>query len=184
MKALATLLRTPDRRIVAIAAVIVFLDQVTKALVLKFLGYQEERVIVENLFKFVHWGNTGAAWSMFKGNNLLLAIIAVAALVILYFTRRHFDSRTMLGQIAFGIIVGGIVGNLIDRLIWGHVIDFLYFYTEIGGKFYDFPAFNIADAAICTGVGLVFILTWRTERSSKAAAEANAPKPEATDSNA
>jgi signal peptidase II len=181
MKALTSLLRTPDRRIVGIAALIVFLDQLTKALVLKFLGYEEERVIVEGFFKFVHWGNTGAAWSMFKGNNILLAVIAGLALIILYFTRRHFDSRTLLGQMAFGLIVGGIIGNLIDRLLWGHVIDFLYFYAHIAGKFRDFPAFNIADTAICTGVGLVFILTWRTERHPKTV-EASAPKPEATDS--
>ena len=183
MKALTSLLRTPDRRIVGIAAVIVFLDQLTKAIVLRFLGYEEERVVIEGFFKLVHWGNTGAAWSMFKGNNLLLAFIAIAALFILYFTRKHFDSRSLLGQVAFGLIVGGIIGNLIDRLMPSrrHVIDFLYFHAEIAGKFRDFPAFNVADTAICTGVGLVFILTWRTERAAKSA-EANAPKPEATDS--
>jgi signal peptidase II len=162
-------LQTPNRRIVGIGLLVLFLDQLTKALVLRFLGYEEERVIIDGFFKLVHWGNTGAAWSLFKGNNLILALVAVVALVILFFTRHHFDSRTWLGQVAFGLIIGGIVGNLVDRLMptRRHVIDFLYFYLERDGQIHGFPAFNIADSAICTGVGLVFILTWRSERQSR-----------------
>ena len=120
---------------------------------------------MEGFFKFVHWGNTGAAWSLFRGNNYLLALVAIGALVVLYFSRHHFEARTLLGQVAFGLICGGIVGNLIDRLWFGHVIDFLYFYLlQRGGTEVGFPAFNVADSAICTGVGLVFLITWKTER--------------------
>jgi signal peptidase II len=169
MSFLKTILRTPNRRIAAIALVVVGLDQLTKQMVLRFLGYAQEKVVVEGFFKFVHWGNTGAAWSMFRGNNELLAVVALVALVVLFLTRHHFDSRTLLGQIAFGLIFGGIVGNLIDRVTVGHVIDFLYFYVQQrGGGEIGFPAFNVADSAICTGVGLVFLLTWRSERHSKA----------------
>lgn len=170
MNLMATLLRTPNRRIAAIGLAVLGLDQVTKALVLRFLGYAEERVIVEGFFKFVHWGNTGAAWSLFRGNNELLAIIALVALLVLFLSRHHFDSRTFLGQFAFGLIFGGIIGNLIDRLRVGHVIDFIYFYVQPrGGGEIGFPAFNVADSAICTGVGLVFLLTWRSERGAKSA---------------
>ncbi len=167
------MLRTPNRRIAVIALLVVALDQITKQIVLHSLGYIKEKVVIEGFFKFVLWGNTGAAWSLFRGNNALLALIAVIALVVLFFSRHHFDSRSMLGQLAFGLICGGIVGNLIDRLWAKHVIDFLYFYlqqrdgTEIG-----FPAFNVADSAICTGVGLVFLLTWRSERNLKPAESA------------
>ncbi len=149
---------------------VIVLDQLTKQLVLRFLGYTQEKIVVDGFFKFVHWGNTGAAWSLFRGNNDLLAIVAVIALIVLYFSRHHFDARTLLGQVAFGLICGGIVGNLIDRLWAGHVIDFIYFYvqqqngTEIG-----FPAFNVADSAICTGVGLIFLVTWRGEHGPKPA---------------
>ena len=107
---------------------------------------------------------------MFRGNNALLALIAVVALVALFLSRRHFDARSRLGQAAFGLICGGILGNLIDRVWAKHVIDFLYFYIQPrGGTEIGFPAFNVADSAICTGVGLVFLLTLRSERSVKAA---------------
>jgi signal peptidase II len=155
---------TPNRRIGLIAAMVVGLDQLTKLLVLRWLGYAQEKLVIGGFFKLVHWGNTGAAWSLFRGNNNALALVAVAALVVLFFSRHHFDSRTLIGQIAFGLIFGGIAGNLIDRVSRGHVIDFLYFYIQRGGAEVGFPAFNVADSAICTGVALVFLLTWRSER--------------------
>jgi len=165
MSLLDAILRTPNRRIGLIALAIVALDQFTKGLVLRLLGYAQEKIIVEGFFKFVHWQNTGAAWSLFRGNNHLLAVVALLALVVLFFSRHHFDSRTLLGQVAFGLIFGGIVGNLIDRLWRGHVIDFIYFYLQQrSGSEIGFPAFNVADSAICTGVGLIFLITWKNER--------------------
>ena len=154
-----------EKRVAVLAAVIVLLDQLTKTLVLNTMVFgRDERVIVDGFFKFVHWGNTGAAWSMFHGNNEFLAIVSLIALLVLFLYRRHFDTRTTLGQISLGLIFGGIVGNLIDRLFRGHVIDFIYFYLQQrGGREVGFPAFNIADMAICTGVGLLFILSWRQE---------------------
>jgi len=170
MRLLAFLLATPNRRIAGIGLLVVALDQLTKQLVLRFLGYAHEKVVIDGFFKFVHWGNTGAAWSLFRGNNALLAWIAVAALVVLFFSRRHFDARSLLGQFAFGFICGGILGNLIDRIWAKHVIDFLYFYLQQrGGTEIGFPAFNVADSAICTGVGLIFLLTWRSEKREGAA---------------
>lgn len=164
------LVRTPNRRIALIALLVVALDQLTKQIVLRLLGYAQEKVVLQGFFKIVHWGNTGAAWSLFRGNNELLAGVALAALVILFVTRHHFDSRTLLSQVAFGMICGGIIGNLIDRIWAGHVIDFIYFYLEPqAGTELGFPAFNLADSAICTGVGLVFLITWRSDHPAKPA---------------
>jgi signal peptidase II len=160
---------TPNRRIALVAAWVIALDQVTKQIVLRFLPQAgQERVVIEGFFRFVHWRNTGAAWSLFRGNNELLAGVALLALFILFLSRHHFDSRTFLSQLAFGLIFGGIVGNLIDRLWAGHVIDFIYFYVaRPSGQEIGFPAFNVADSAICTGVGLVFLITWRSDRKAK-----------------
>ena len=171
MSPLNSLLRTPNRRIALIAMAVVALDQFTKHILLSHLRQPgQEKVVITGFFKFVHWGNTGAAWSLFRGNNGLLAGVAIFALLILFLTRHHFDSRTLLSQIAFGLIFGGIVGNLIDRLLVGHVIDFIYFYLQQrGGTEIGFPAFNVADSAICTGVGLVFLITWLSDHKIKPA---------------
>lgn len=185
MELVKTLLHSPGRRIAAIALGILLLDQLTKAVVLNFLGYAQEKIVIEGFFKFVHWGNTGAAWSLFRGNNGLLAVIAVVALIVLWLTRHHFDLRTFTGQLAFGFICGGIAGNLIDRVRVGHVIDFVYFYVRrANGDELGFPAFNVADSAICIGVGLIFLLTWRAEPQpgpgeAPPASEASRPPPNA-----
>lgn len=164
-----SLLRPPNRRIAAIAVVWFALDQFTKFIVLKLLGKGDERIILEGFFKFVHWGNTGAAWSLFRDNNALLAIVALVALLVLFLSRHHFESKTWLGQIAFGMIVGGIAGNLLDRLLPSRngVIDFIRFYLDQrGGGEIGFPAFNVADSGICVGVALVFWITWKSEQAS------------------
>lgn len=161
--------RPPTRRLLAVAAGIYALDQLTKYFVLQFLGQGQERVIVDGFFKFVHWGNTGAAWSLFFGNNKMLAIVAAVALVGLFLARKHFDTRTLLGQLAFGMILGGIAGNLTDRLLPSrqHVIDFLRFYVNTADGEVGFPAFNVADSGICVGVAFIFWLTWRAEKTAK-----------------
>jgi len=169
---------TPNHRIVMVAAIVYVLDQLTKLMVMKYLGYAQQRVVVDGFFKFVHWGNTGAAWSMFYGNNGLLALISVVALGVLLFCRHHFESNTLPGQVALGLIFGGILGNLTDRLHYRHVIDFLYFHIHRrGGGELGFPAFNVADSAICTGVALLFLLSWRSDRKATHPAPASPPGP-------
>lgn len=151
----------PPRRIPLIALAVLLLDQLTKVIVLQVLEFPDERVVLEGFFKLVHWGNTGSAFSMFQGRNGVLALISIAAIVVLYLTRHHFDAHTVSGQVALGLIFGGIVGNLIDRIVHQHVIDFIYFYViRRDGSELGFPAFNVADSAICVGVGLLFMLAW------------------------
>ena len=156
-----------DRQIAILAVSIFALDQLTKVAVMKFLPIprESEFEVLPGFFTLVHWHNPGAAWSMFQKYNWLLAVISFAAIFLLILVRRHFSSETTLGSIALGLIFGGIAGNLLDRLVHGHVIDFLYFHLITrGGRLYDFPAFNVADSAICVGVGLLFILSWRNEK--------------------
>ena len=164
--------RKSNLRIALIALIVLALDQLTKWAVVRFLpGLYDEKVVLPGFFKLVHWGNTGSAWSFFTGKNAILAMVAVVALVVLFFTRHHFDSDTRLGRFAFGLIFGGIVGNLIDRLLPArhHVIDFLRFYLDQrgSGKEIGFPAFNVADSAICIGVGLIFLINLCINRTAE-----------------
>ena len=170
MSAGQTIFQKSNRRIAALALVVLALDQFAKWLVINQLAIGDERVVIDGCFKFVHWVNTGAAWSRFSGNNTAQALVALFAFVALFLTRHHFDSHTLPGQIAFGLIFGGIAGNLADRLLPSRqaVVDFLYFYLQQrGGRVFDFPAFNVADTAICTGVGLIFLITWKTEHTPR-----------------
>jgi signal peptidase II len=157
---------TPNVRMGVIALVVLVFDQITKWVVMNFLGFREEVVIVEGFFRLVHWENTGAAWSFFKGHNGLLALVSTMALLVLLWSRHHFGAETMLGQVALGLLFGGIMGNLTDRLLptRRHVIDFLYFYVnQRGGGEVGFPAFNLADSAICIGVSLLFLCSWQRD---------------------
>jgi len=161
-----------------LALSILIADQFTKWLVLRWLDAAEERVVVDGFFRFVHWTNRGAAWSLFnqfEGSNMWLALFALVALVVLLLARHHFDVHTRGGQIALGLICGGIAGNLIDRAVHGHVIDFIYFYIDRrGAGEIGFPAFNVADAAICSGVGLLLLMSWQKDHAS--AARPGAPR--------
>jgi signal peptidase II len=142
-----------------IAATIAALDQFTKWLVVRFIGPEESRVVITGFFDLVNWGNTGAAWGMFKDYNLVLTVVSVLTVLALYFFRHTLQLHRRGPRIALGLIAGGIIGNLIDRVRVHHVVDFLYFY--IGP--YHWPAFNVADSAICIGVGLYIILSWRSD---------------------
>ena len=163
MVSLFPLSLTSTQRISRLAGAVFLTDQLTKLIVLKLLGPNEERLVVDGFFKFVHWQNTGAAFSMFRHNNGILAVISFGALVALWRFRQHFEIQRIQGQIAIGLLLGGIAGNLLDRILpqRQHVIDFLYFHIHPrGGGELGFPAFNVADSAICIGVGLLVILSW------------------------
>ncbi|MEW6304840.1 MAG: signal peptidase II [Verrucomicrobiota bacterium] len=169
----------PDRRMLGIACGITVIDQLSKFLVLSYLGFADEKVIVPGFFKFVHWGNTGAAWSILRGNNELLSIISLLALMGLVIWRRHFDGNTVLGACGLGLLFGGIVGNVIDRIVHKHVIDFIYFYVQTrSGREVGFPAFNVADSAICIGVGLLFVLSFQREHAAPPPQPETEPKAE------
>jgi signal peptidase II len=167
MSAASTILSKPNRRIALLALGVLICDQITKWFVLRDIYLDEEISVIPGFFNLTHRSNTGAAWSMFTGNNAVLATVALVALVVLYKTRHHFSAHRLLGQFAFGLIFGGIIGNLTDRLLPHRhaVVDFLHFYMARRGTYevYDFPAFNVADSAICTGVALIFLINWKDD---------------------
>jgi len=148
------------RRFWAIAAATLAADQASKLAVeaaLPYGSFAEGQAIdiVPGFFRIAHVGNTGAAWSLLSGQSALLAAIAVLALAAIYCFRRALELHRPEVQPPFGLIVGGAVGNLIDRLRHGYVVDFLDF--QFGG--WHYPTFNIADAGITIGALLYLIRT-------------------------
>lgn len=143
------------------------LDQLTKFWIAATLPYPtyeppEAITVIDGFFYIIHVGNTGAAWSLFAGQSLMLAFLALVTLVAIYFWRRSLELKNTTVQIAFGLLCGGIIGNLVDRVLHGHVIDFLDFHFGS----YIYPTFNVADAGICIGVGIYLIHSLRNPQPS------------------
>ena len=135
------------------AVVTYLLDQLTKLWIAARLDYPTygppfHIEVIPGFFNLVHVGNTGAAWSMFSGFGHWLAGLAVLTLFAIFFFRRALGLQSRWAQLCFGLLCGGTVGNLTDRLRYGHVIDFLDFHFGS----YIYPSFNVADAGIVCGV--------------------------------
>ena len=142
-------------------------DQLTKLWIidrLRFGTYGETAgaiPVIRGFCYLVHVGNTGAAWSMFAGRSVVLATLAVATLVAIFIWRQALGLRSRTTQIAFGLLCGGIVGNLTDRLVHKHVVDFI----DLHFGSYVYPTFNVADSGICIGVILYVWQSLKTPAS-------------------
>ena len=132
------------------------LDQVTKYLVLRFIDPSDPRDVIPGFFTLVHVTNTGAAFGSFRNNNtffIVLSCIALVFVLALLLRRRSLDT---LRDISLALLLAGIMGNLTDRFLHGHVIDFLLFDLHVPLA-HPWPAFNVADSCICIAV-VCFIL--------------------------
>lgn len=164
------------RLLFAVATVVFALDQITKAWIFRNLPldsyYPPESItVIEGFFYIVHIGNEGAAWGMLSGYGGLLAAFALVALFVIYKMRQALELHKCSMQWAFGLLVGGVLGNLVDRLIHGHVIDFLDFHFPVSIPWImptgRYPSFNIADSGIVVGVILYLLLSFKTENSKR-----------------
>ena len=151
--------------ILIISFSIALLDQFTKHLIRTNLTISDMITVIPSFFSITYIRNTGAAWGIMSGLNNWLIALSFIMLMLLIIFRRSFITDTIIHKIASGLMIAGIVGNLIDRMRLGYVVDFLYFHI---GR-HQFPSFNIADSAICIGVTL-YIISQFLEKKEKAAA--------------
>ena len=141
-----------NKKIYLIGLVTLLLDQISKILIDIFLKPEEIVTVINGFFYLTKVSNTGAAFSILEGKTLFLSLISIFALSMMYVLSKDFDKNKRT-NLAFGILLGCILGNLIDRLFLGHVRDFLKF--NIFG--YNYPIFNIADSFIVVGVILLVV---------------------------
>ena len=143
-----------------ISILIICLDQLTKTIIKQRIDYYDHIVVIEGFFNLRHDRNSGAAFSLMQGQRTLL--IAATILAMLFIAYYYFQFRHSLWmRVGLGFILGGAIGNLIDRIQYGEVIDFLQF--GILPK-YKWPTFNLADTAICIGAAMLIIYTIRTRK--------------------
>ncbi len=151
--------------VLLLAALLVAVDQLSKAWIVRTLPVGGQEIPLALGFRLVHTRNDGAAFGMFRnvdlhigplqfGGALLLGLLslAVSVALLVYLIRRGRSIRT-LTRIALTVVMAGAIGNMIDRLRLGYVVDFVHF--KVGS--FDFPIFNIADASVVTGAGLLLI---------------------------
>ena len=135
---------------------ILLMDRWTKTLVVQKLALYQRAEVIRGFFNLTHVRNTGGAFGIFGGEKsgfgsllfVIISLIAIGAIIYLFMKIREGEKTLAL---SFSLILSGAIGNLIDRLHYGEVIDFLDFHIAA----YHWPAFNVADSAICIGIGLV-----------------------------
>jgi signal peptidase II len=141
------------------------LDQWTKQMVLRFISPDEPRVLISDFFTLVNVTNTGAAFGSFRGNNFFFVVIASVALLIVLSLLLRRRAPDYWRDLSLALLLAGILGNLTDRLLYGHVIDFLLFDLHIPYA-HPWPAFNVADSCISIAVVLFVIHSFWKGKSS------------------
>jgi signal peptidase II len=148
--------------LISVAGLIVIVDQVTKAIVRANIPFGGRWMPLDWLapyFRFVHWENTGAAFGMFQSGGLIFGILAVIVSIFIVIYYPQIPKEEKLMRVAMAMQLGGALGNLIDRIVFGPVTDFI----SVG----SFPVFNIADSSITVGVGLLILALWLHDQREK-----------------
>lgn len=147
------------KKIYLVALIGLLIDQIIKFVVSSLMPPFTSKIIIKHFFEFTFVKNTGGAWGILSNNLILLIIVSAIALLILnsYIKKEQHINKIMI--FSYGFLTGGILGNLLDRLFRGYVIDFFHFY--IFG--YDYPVFNVADILIVFGIILMLIEVIRGE---------------------
>ena len=149
------------KKFYGITLVTILLDQLIKNGLLFFMSFGQSKVIIDGFFNITLVGNTGAAFSILSSNTVLLILISIIVLNVIYFCLIKGKDLDDFEQISYGLLVGGIMGNLIDRVIHMKVIDYLDF--NLFG--YNFPVFNLADIAIVVSMCLIVIQVMKGDKN-------------------
>jgi len=147
---------------------ILLLDQWTKSLIVERLPLYQRVEVIQGFFNLTHVRNTGGAFGIFGGERsgigslifVAVSLIAIGAIIFLFIRIRE-DEKIL--ALSFSLVLSGAIGNLIDRLRYGEVVDFLDFHLSI----YHWPAFNVADSVICIGIGLMALELLRRDRKAR-----------------
>jgi signal peptidase II len=148
------------------------LDQWTKYWVLHHVDKEAPRAVIPGFFDLVNVTNTGAAFGTFKNNNTFFIVISGIALLVVVFLLARHRRVDAWRDVSLALLLAGVLGNVTDRLLWGHVIDFLLFdFGRTAPAFlHPWPAFNVADSCICVAVICFVIHSFRQAKAAETVA--------------
>ena len=149
------------KKISLITIICLLIDQISKFIVSNNLVLYEKNEVIKNFFNITYVQNKGAAWGILKGNVFLLVIITIASLFFICRFIFKEENISKIEGVSYGMLLGGILGNLIDRIVHNYVIDFLDF--KIFN--YDYPVFNVADILIVISVIIMVISCFRGDKN-------------------
>ncbi|MCL1888324.1 MAG: signal peptidase II [Kiritimatiellaeota bacterium] len=158
------------KRALPLALLFATLDQATKWVVVRTMALGESIPVVQNFFDISHVVNPGASWGIFAGWRYTLVVFAVVAFVLLaVFHRYVLPSGQPMPGTTLGLLLGGIAGNLVDRVRLGHVVDFIHVHWHA----HSFPVFNVADMCITFGLAFYIAGQFAVERAARRAEQSS-----------
>lgn len=135
------------------AIFVLFFDQLTKYIIIKNVALNESIEVIPNILMITHIKNTGAAFGLFQNNINIFIVISVIAIVLIIILKIKFNINSYFYHFSLGFILGGALGNLVDRFLFGEVTDFI--------NFIYYPVFNVADSFIVIGFGILVIIIFK-----------------------
>lgn len=148
-------------KVYSVACVLLIVDQLVKLFIRSKMSLMDEIIIIPHFFSLYYIENTGAAFSLFSGATIVLVVLGICVLAFLHLYVLSDEVMNKWKKTGLGIVIGGIIGNLVDRILYGAVIDYLSF-NFFG---YDFPIFNIADIGITIGFLILVIDIFRGDNN-------------------
>lgn len=154
---------TLKKKIIVFTIILILIDQITKLLIIGNIDLNTGITLIPSFFSIVYVQNTGAAWGMFSSGTMILALLSIFFLA--FFVKYIIDRKDMdnFEVVIYSLLIGGIIGNLIDRLVRRYVVDFISF--EIFS--YNFPIFNVADCFIVISIILLLFKLYILDKKKK-----------------
>ena len=141
--------------IISIGFIIVFSDQLTKFLIKQNLQLNQSIPVIKNILHLTYITNTGSAFGLFKGFNWFFILFSLVVIIVIFYFINQIKNNEKMMRISVSLVLGGTIGNLIDRIAYGAVIDFI--------DFRIWPVFNIADSAVTIGIIILIVLLWKND---------------------
>ena len=149
------------KKIGIISLICILIDQIIKIIVSTNIKFTSSINIISNFFRITYLKNYGAAWSILTGDKIFLILVSFIALILIYYFFLKNKKLNNIEEVLYGLLIGGVIGNLIDRIRLGYVIDYLDFNILN----YNYPVFNLADSLIVISIIFLVVLNIKDDKN-------------------